>query len=44
MKKLLAAVALLALLAGGAPAWATAIDSNTKLLLQANTVTAGGNS
>jgi len=43
MKKLFAAVALLALLAGGAPAWATAIDSNTKLLLQGNTTTAGGN-
>lgn len=36
MKRLLSAFALLAVLAGGAPAWAVSIDSNDKLLVQAN--------
>lgn len=36
MKKLLSAVAILAVLAGVAPAWAVAIDSNDKLVVQNN--------
>lgn len=36
MKRLLSAFALLAVLAGGAPAWAVSIDSNDKLLVQSN--------
>lgn len=36
MKRLLSAFALLAVLAGGAPAWAVPIDSNDKLLIQSN--------
>lgn len=36
MKRLLSAVALLAVLAGGAPSWAVSIDSNDKLLVQSN--------
>lgn len=43
MKRLISAFALLAVLAGGAPSWALPIDSNTKLLLQHNAPSSGGN-